>query len=95
VILPQFCLAKLKLEYSNFGFKCKKKDTNTGEENLHHSGSTLFEFSLSLLLEYGRKIGLKNKNNDQCKPNLLLTSSQAAAKPRFTRNHVSPVISLH
>jgi len=31
VVLPQLNLKKLKLEYLKFGFKCKKKNSNTNE----------------------------------------------------------------
>jgi len=35
------------------GLGAKMKDINTDKIFLHHSNSTFFEFSLSLLLEYG------------------------------------------
>jgi len=34
----------------------KKKDINRDEKVLHHSSSIFFEFSSSLLLEYGRQV---------------------------------------
>jgi len=33
----------------------KKKDINTDKKILHHSSSIFFEFSSSLLLEYGQE----------------------------------------
>jgi len=53
-ILPQLNLTKVKLECLKFGFKCKKERYNTDENFLHHSSSTFFKFSSSLLLKYGR-----------------------------------------
>jgi len=49
VVLPQIDLTKLKLEYLKLGKRFKHK------RNMFASlGSTFFEFSSSLLLEYGR-----------------------------------------
>jgi len=55
VVLSQFNLTKLKLEYLKSGFKCKKenKDRRKNFESLEFG---FFEFSSSLLLEYGRML---------------------------------------
>jgi len=46
---------QLNLEYLKPDFKCKKEKKTQLEKFLHHSSCTFFEFSSSLLLEYGRK----------------------------------------
>jgi len=53
VVLSQPKVKKLKLEYLKSSLEAKKKDINTEEKFLPHSSSTFFEFSSSLLLEYG------------------------------------------
>jgi len=58
VLLLQLNLTKLKLEYLKSALSAKKKDINSKQHRRkkfsHHSNSTFFEFSSSLLLEYGR-----------------------------------------
>jgi len=54
VVLLQLNLTKLKLDYLKSGFKLKKKDINIDEKVFISLEFDFFEFSLSLLLEYGR-----------------------------------------
>jgi len=46
-------LTKLYWSTRSLAFSAKKNDINTGKFLLHHSSSTFFEFTSSLLLEYG------------------------------------------
>jgi len=55
VILFQIYVTKFQLKYLKLGFKCKNKSKHTEENYFHHSSLPFFEFSSSLLLEYGRK----------------------------------------
>jgi len=70
----------------------KNIDKNTNEKNLHHSSSTFFEFSSSLLLEYGRKIHLFYKIVVYRWKNQFETLGQSCQSRYF--NNASSVVQL-
>jgi len=54
-VLPQLILKKIKLEYLEFGFECKKKkNINTDENSFASIELDFFRVQLKFAFEYGR-----------------------------------------